>query len=92
MREANVRRRVAGELAAMRIPDVGQRLASEALTFTPRRRGGRRHVSIVESTRDQHHIQLAKLVPIVGKRGIDTLTADDFIDVVAQLNGDGVAR
>jgi integrase len=49
-------------------------------------------VDVAESTREQHRIQLDKLLPLIGIRRIDTLTAQDFIDVVAHAHAQGVAR
>jgi hypothetical protein len=49
-------------------------------------------VDVADSTREQHRIQLNKLLPLIGNRRIDTLTAEDFIDVVAQLHANGTAR
>jgi integrase len=49
-------------------------------------------VDIADSTRDQHRIQLDKLLPLIGNRPIDTLTPQDFADVVTALHGQNVAR
>lgn len=49
-------------------------------------------MDVADSTRTQHRIQLDKLLPLIGSRDIDTLTAQDFIDVVADLHAKGTAR
>jgi integrase len=96
LREARLRRDwVMGELAAHRVPEL-RPLAAEttkAPTFAEAAdlwQAAR--VDIADSTRLQHRIQLDKLRPLIGSRRIDTLTAQDFIDVVADLHGAGVAR
>src|SRR4051794_30256006 len=95
MREANARKAwVLGELANMRVPRV-ELLAEtpQAPTFaTAAAQWQAARVDIAPSTSDQHRIQPAKLTPIIGKRRIDSLTPQDFIDVLATLHGDGVAR
>ena len=92
-READERKRwVAGELAAKRVPDLGWReLAAPSFAQAAKDWQAAR-VDVAESTRDQHRIQLDKLLPLIGSRRLDTLTAQDFIDVVAQLHAQGVAR
>jgi integrase len=94
MREAKQRRDyVAGELAGMRVPELGWRPPPAAPTFAhAARQWQAARVDVADSTRDQHRIQLDKLLPLIGARRIDELTAADFIDVVAQLHAAGVAR
>jgi len=83
---------IAGELAARRVPDLAWREAT-APTFAQSAKDWQAaRVDIADSTRDQHRIQLDKLLPLVGSHRIDTLGAQDFIDVVAQLHAQGVAR
>jgi integrase len=85
---------ISGELAALRMPDL------KLLAGTPTqptfaeaaKRWQAARVDVAQATRDQHRIQLDKLLPLIGKRRIDTLGAQDFIDVVAQLHAESVAR
>jgi integrase len=96
LREAKLRRDwITGELAAKRVPDLSW-FAAEAPkqpTFAEAaKRWQTARVDVADSTREQHRIQLDKLLPLIGHRRIDTLTAQDFINAVAHLHGEGVAR
>jgi integrase len=83
---------IAGELAAKRVPNL-RWSESTAPTFTQAAKNWQAaRVDIADSTRDQHRIQLEKLLPLIGSRRTDALTAQDFIDVVAQLHANGTAR
>jgi integrase len=96
LREARLRRDwIVGELAAKRTPDLSWFAAEPPKAPTFSEAASRWHsarVDVADSTRLQHRIQLDKLTPLIGGRRIDSLTAQDFIDVVARLHGDGVAR
>jgi integrase len=70
-----------------------EKQAQTAPTFEQAARTWRAsRVDVAASTSDQHRIQIDKLLPIIGSSRIDTLDAAAFIDVVAQLHGQGVAR
>jgi integrase len=92
-REALERRAwIAGELAAKRVPHLRWHEAT-APTFAQAAKDWQAaRVDVAEATRDQHRIQLDKLLPLIGSHRIDSLTAQDFIDVVAQLHANGTAR
>jgi integrase len=49
-------------------------------------------IDVAASTREQHRIQLDKLLPLIGERPVDELQAADFITVVTKLHEQGVAR
>ena len=49
-------------------------------------------VDVAASTSDQHRIQIDKLLPIIGDTSDRHARREEFIDVVAQLHGQGVAR
>ena len=85
---------VEGELAANRAPQLHVKQAGTMVpTFADAaQRWQAARVDVARSTRDQHRIQLDKLLPLIGSRPIDTLTAQDFIDVVTSLHGAGTAR
>jgi integrase len=86
---------IEGELAALRVPDL-RLLAREPepkLVFEQAARTWRAsRVDIAASTREQHRIQLDKLLPLIGKRPVDELEAADFVAAVAALHEQGVAR
>jgi integrase len=84
---------VEAELAAGRLP-VFKVAAPEAQPVFQQvaRAWQASRLDIAASTRDQHRIQLDKLLPLIGARPIDTLTAADFANVVSTLHGNGTAR
>ena len=90
MREALIRKAwVAGELAAMRVPDV--QLAQGAMpTVTLRAVAERWRVSRVDvsdGTAVTHRVNLGRILPVLGDRPIDTVTAEDVADLVVGLAG-----
>ena len=77
----------------MRVPDITWHAPKLQPTFDQAARNWQAaRVDVAASTAMQHRIQLDKLIPLIGSRRIDQLTAQDFIDVVAHLHADGVAR
>jgi integrase len=92
-REALARKAlVAGELAALRVPDLRFDQPAQQTFEQAARAWQASRLDIADSTRDQHRIQLDKLLPLIGTRPIDALTAGDFADVVATLHAQGTAR
>ncbi|MCS7007366.1 MAG: site-specific integrase [Thermoleophilia bacterium] len=96
LREARIRRDlVAGELAALRVPDL-KRL-SEAPAPKPtlaevarRWQASRRDVR--EATRIQHRTALARVLPLLGARPVDEITLEDVQALVDHLAAEGKAR
>jgi integrase len=95
MREARVRRDwVAGELAAMRVPDVTT-LAEPPTAPTLRdvaQRWQDSRVDVREATRIQHRTALGRVLPILGDRPIDALAPADVAELVSILVGKAKAR
>jgi integrase len=92
-READERKRwIAGELGAKRVPDLRWSEPTAPIFARAAKNWQAARVDVAASTRDQHRIQLDKLLPLIGSQRIDTLTAEDFIEVVAQLHASGTAR
>src|SRR5262249_40994187 len=94
-REASICRDwLKGELAARRVPDLDALIEPPAApTFkeaAARWRTSR--LDLADSTREQHRLQIDKLLPLIGSRRIDSLTTEDFIKVVARLHATGTAR
>jgi integrase len=87
-REARIRRDwVAGELAAMRVPDLAV-LAEPTPAPTiieAAKRWQESRVDVAEATRVQHRSSLHSLLPLIGTRRIDDFTAGDVADLVAEL-------
>jgi integrase len=94
-REAKARRSWgAGELAAMRVPDVrllAPDTAVEALAQACERWRASR-VDVTESTRVLHRVALGRVVPILGPRPVTEITAADVADLVATLSEQGKKR
>jgi integrase len=93
--EAQVRRAwVAGELAAMRVPDLSA-LAEPPAAPTLRdvaRRWQESRVDVRESTRVQHRTALGRVLPVLGDRSIDRLAPADVAELVARLVDEGKRR
>jgi integrase len=95
MREATIRRNwIAGELAALRAPDLTQ-LADEqpqAPTFTAAaERWLAARIEVSEGTKTQNRTSVRRAFPLLGDRRVDELAAQDVADLVVQLHGEGVA-
>jgi integrase len=86
---------VEGELAARRVPDLGQ-LAAEAPPAPTLRVAADRwraaRVDVAESTRVFHTTSLNRALDVIGERRVDTLTVDDIVELVAELRRQGKAR
>lgn len=86
---------IEGELAAGRLPDLnlGATQPKPALVFEQVAHAWRdSRLDIAASTREQHRIQLDKLLPLMGTRPVSELEAADFAAAVVTLHGQGVAR
>jgi integrase len=95
MREAAIRKQwVAGELAALRVPDLTLLREPElAPTFADAaRRWQASRVDVAESTNIQHRTAVARALPVLGTRRIDRITAQDVAELVAVLHREGKAR
>lgn len=95
-REALARRGwVAGELAAMRVPDissleVGPTRSPTVAEACERWRAAR--VDVAEATRVLHRVALGRVLPILGDRRLDGLTVDDVNGLVVELARTGRKR
>jgi integrase len=96
MREALARRRwVAGELAAMRVPrfaslEESDRSAPTLAEAAERWRASR--VDVTEGTAVGHRVQLGRVLPILGTKRVDEITAPDVALLVAKLHESGRKR
>lgn len=95
MRDAKTRRDwIAGELAALRAPDLARR-RDRALPPTladAAQRWQESRVDVAEATRLQHRTALRKALPALGKRRLNAITAQDLADLVARLDAEGAKR
>jgi integrase len=95
LREAKLRRDwAAGELAAMRVPDLRALAApaSAPTLATVAEQWKASRVDVSQSTRVLHRVALGRVLPILGERPVDTLTADDVAALVEQLAEAGKKR
>jgi integrase len=94
-KDADARKRwVAGELAAMRVPDLAALLepvAAPTLRELAERWQSSR-VDVRESTKAQHRTSLNHVVRLLGDRRVDVITAADVAELVATLDGERRAR
>jgi integrase len=95
-REAQLRRRwIAGELASMRVPRV-RGLEKSALSAPTLAEAAERwrasRVDVTDGTAVGHRVQLKRVLPLLGSRPIDEITAADVADLVAALHADGRKR
>ena len=95
MREAQARRAwVAGELAAMRVPDIAlleaapaaPTLREAALTWRESR------IDVVESTRVLHRVALDRVLPVLGDLRVDAIAPEDVSGLVETLVAAGKKR
>jgi integrase len=94
MREARIRRDwVAGELAALRVPDlrlVSPRSAPTLRAVAEQWKDSRRDVS--EGTRTTYTVNLNRILPRLGSHRLDELSAVDVDTLVAELHASGCKR
>jgi hypothetical protein len=92
MREARARRDwVAGELAAMRVPDIRRAPATERATRLRELAEGWRtsRVDVAEGTAATHRVNLRRILPKRGERRIDAIEPGDVAELVAELHAGG---
>jgi hypothetical protein len=92
-REAKIRRDwVAGELAAMRVPDVGQ--LCNAVTQSPTLREAAKRwqtsrVDVADGTLAQQRTSINRALLVIGDRRVDKLVAQNVADMIGQLHAAG---
>jgi integrase len=86
---------VAGELAAMRAPDLG-RVASSPPTAPTLGEAAKRwrasRVDVTDVTAVGHRVQLARVLPLLGTHHIDEITPADVAELVTALHAGGRRR
>jgi integrase len=95
-REAKLRRDwLVGELAALRMPDLGQ-LAAIGPTAPTLAEAAKRwqasRVDVAEATAAQHRSAVNRMLPVLGTKLVDELTPADVAELVAKLHADGKSR
>jgi integrase len=85
---------IEAELSALRVPNLRPATAEPTHpTFAHAAAAWRTsRLDIADSTRDQHRIQIEKLLALIGPRRVNELAAGDFAEVVAKLHEQGTAR
>jgi len=95
MREARIRRDwVAGELAAMRVPDLTLLMEPVAASTLAAAAGRWRdsRVDVTEGTRVLHRVALNRVLPHLGAHRVDEITAADVVAMVTALSAAGSKR
>jgi hypothetical protein len=86
LREARIRRDwIAGELAALRVPEI--RPVAEPADRTLRTAAERwraSRVDVAENTRTRHALELGKIKPRLGNRSVDEITPGDVAAFIAR--------
>lgn len=79
---------IVGELAGRRIPDLGAfAVEQQAPTLTEAiERWQASRVDVAENTKLQHRSAVRAMVPLIGTRRVDTLTAADVTELIAKLS------
>jgi site-specific recombinase XerD len=94
--DADARKRwILGELAAMRMPDI--RSLDDRTSRAPSLREAAHRwqlsrVDVRESTKVQHRVALARVLPTLGERQVDRIAPADVAALVAGLNAKGMGR
>jgi integrase len=96
-REALLRKAwVAGELAAMRVPDLGALVNGAATRVATVAEAAERwlasRIDIAESTKTRHGLELARIRKLIGGRPVDALAPAEVADFVAALVREGYSR
>jgi integrase len=95
MREAKIRRDwIAGELAALRMPDlrVLRRAKSAPTVYEAAERWRESRVDVSENTRLTHRSAVRRIFPLLGSRRVDELTVADVAELVSTLHAAGSSR
>lgn len=96
LREARARRDwIAGELAAMRAPDVRDLGQAPAAPMTLRELATRwrsSRIGVSEGTLRTYDVNLGRILPLLGERAVEALEPADVAELVAHLHAEGLAR
>jgi hypothetical protein len=91
-READERKRwIAGELAALRMPDTRALTDAQASVATVSAAGERwlaSRIDVAEATKTRHGLELARIDRLLGSRAVEQLAAAEIADFVATLAAD----
>lgn len=95
MREARIRRDwVAGELAALRVPDtrfIGASVSSPTLESVAEEWQASR-VDVAEGTAATHRVNLRRFLPILGDQQLDEIEPSHVAQLVSELHEKGLKR
>jgi hypothetical protein len=83
---------VAGELAAMRTPDIRFVNQSEALLSDVAEAWRASRVDVEDGTAATHRVNRGRIVRVLGSRRIDSIKASDVASFVLKLAEEGLAR
>ena len=86
---------VAGELAAMRVPNlsaIDNPLPAAPTIAEVAERWRASRVDVADGTAVGHRVQLARVLPLLGARRVDQVTTSDVAELVAALHATGRKR
>jgi integrase len=93
LREANKRRDwVAGELAAMRVPDLNLVAATTETFRELAERWRESRVDVSAGTLQTYNVALGRLLPRWGTKFVEEITPQAVAGLVAELHGDGLRK
>jgi integrase len=95
LREAKARRDwIAGELAAMRIPDLEllERRVDVVLLRDLAGRWRESRIGVSEGTAKTYDVNLGRILDVLGDRDVAAIEPADVAELVARLDADGLAR
>lgn len=94
MREARIRRDwIAGELAAMRIPNLSLGSRERAPTLEAAAAAWQAsRVDVADGTAAAHRVNLRRIVPVLGARDVESIGPADVAAFVSQLHAGGLKR
>jgi integrase len=94
--DADTRKRwILGELAAMRVPDLSVLKGTVGVAPSFREAAERwqeSRVDVRDSTKIQHRVALARVLPVLGGHPVDKITPADVAELVAALASKGMRR
>lgn len=81
---------IAGELAALRVPELQLTAEPSAVTLRAAAECWQAsRVDVAENTRTRHGLELARILPRLGNRDVEGLAPGDAAEFVATLTGEG---
>jgi hypothetical protein len=93
-REAKIRRDwIAGELAALRMPDLRPTVPGPVETLAVvAERWRTSRIAVADGTAQTHRVNLGRILPLLGSKSPSEITESDVADLIGKLAVDGLGR